>query len=387
MSLLDPRTSVRYTTTRSNIKEDPRACKNPSQNHLRSSITFTLSTKGYIRNEGCHIESSNMNGYTNSNPRYGQRLLVNVVDEYAASEPERTFIHQPFSSNPKDGFRPITFREVSRAVNHLAHELLRQAQGKIYQKSDFPTVAYIGPSDARYIIVMLACIKAHCKALFISPRNSLEAQLSLFKATECTQIIYDASMQSTIEPWLQLYPMPATVAPDLGAWLQSTAPHLLYSTPFEEARWHPMVVMHTSGSTGIPKPIVVRQGSVAIVDGLRDAPCLDGAPSIWSYWATSSSKMFSPMPLFHMAGIACMSFFGIYYGVPMVLGVPSRPLSADLVGECLVYSRSDSALLPPSIIEDMSIDKAHVKLLAGLRHTGFGGGKRKSLLFPFSHFL
>jgi acyl-CoA synthetase (AMP-forming)/AMP-acid ligase II len=314
-----------------------------------------------------------MNGNANSKPQYGQRLVVNIVDEYAVHEPERIFIHQPFSSNLKDGFRAITFRETSRAVNHLARELLQQTQEVAHKKNNFPTVAYIGPSDIRYVIVMLACIKAHRKALFISPRNSLEAQISLFKATECTQILYESSMQSTVEPWLQSYPISATAVPPLDVWLQSTASHVPYNTPFEEARWDPFAVLHTSGSTGIPKPIVIRQGGMAIADDLRDMH-MDGSPVLWHYLPTHCSTIFVPMPLFHMAAVACMAFFGIYYGTQMVLGVPNRPLSADLVAECLKIIHPDSIVLPPSILEDMSVNEEHVKLLAKLKLTGFGGG-------------
>ncbi len=39
-----------------------------------------------------------------------------------------------------------------------------------------------------------------------------------------------------------------------------------YSKAFEGARWEPLCVLHTSGSTGIPKPIVVRHGMIAIND-------------------------------------------------------------------------------------------------------------------------
>lgn len=314
-----------------------------------------------------------MNGYANSKPQYGERLLANIVDEYATYEPERVFVYQPYSSNLEDGYRPVTFRETSRAVNHLARELLQQSQDASYEKDSFPTVAYIGPSDVRYAIVMLACIKAHRQALFISPRNSLEAQLSLFKRTQCAQILYESSMQSIVEPWLQFYPMPAKAVPPLEVWLQSTASHVPYNLSFEEARFHPLAVLHTSGSTGIPKPITVRQGSAAIVDDLRDV-YMDGSPVLWTYLPTHCSKIFTPMPAFHMAGIACMAFFGIYFGTKMVLGVPNRPLSADIVAECLKITQSDAAVLPPSIIEDMSTNEEHITLLANLKLTGFGGG-------------
>ncbi|KAM0463310.1 hypothetical protein ACHAO4_000023 [Trichoderma viride] len=292
-----------------------------------------------------------MNGYAKPpKPQYGERLLANIVDDYATYEPERVFAYQPYSSNLEDGYRPITFTETSRGVNHLARELLKQRQDAADDKDSFPTVAYIGPSDVRYTIVMLACIKAHCQALFISPRNSLEAQLSLFKKTQCAQILYEPSMQSTVEPLLQFYPMPARAVPPIEDWLQSTAPHVPYDVPFEEARFHPLAVLHTSGSTGIPKPITVRQGSAAIVDDLRDV-YMDGSPVVWTHLPSTCSKVFVPMPAFHMAGVGC------------------------LVTECLKFlGDCDAAVLPPSILEDMSANEEQIRLLADLKMIGFGGG-------------
>lgn len=147
-----------------------------------------------------------------------------------------------------------------------------------------------------------------------------------------------------------------------------------YDVPFEKARFHPLAVLHTSGSTGIPKPITVRQGSAAIVDDLRDV-YLDGAPVVWTSLPNDCSKIFVPMPAFHMAGVGIMSFFGIYFGVQICLGVPNRPVSAGLVTECLKFvGDCDAAVLPPSIIEDMSINEEQIRLLADLKMVGFGGG-------------
>ncbi|KAL7966389.1 hypothetical protein HDV63DRAFT_397037 [Trichoderma sp. SZMC 28014] len=316
-----------------------------------------------------------MNGYAKSSkPQYGKRLLANIVDEYANYEPERVFVYQPYTSNLADGYRAITFKETARGVDHLARELLKQRQDATDEKDSFPTVAYIGPSDIRYTIVMLACIKAHCQALFISPRNSLEAQLSLFNKTKCAQILYEPSMQSTVEPLLQFYPMPARAVPPLDDWLLSTAPHVQYDVPFDEARFHPLAILHTSGSTGIPKPITVRQGSAAIADDLREV-YMDGSPVVWTYLPSQCSKIFVPMPAFHMAGVGIMSFFGIYFGVQLCLGVPHRPVSAGLVAECLNFlGDCDAAVLPPSIIEDISSNEEQIRLLASLKMVGFGGG-------------
>lgn len=307
-------------------------------------------------------------------PTYGQRVIVHVVDQYAINEPGKVFAYAPVSSDPKDGWKHITYKELSNAVNYLAHELVQRAKERGPQEEDFPTVAYIGPSDVCYAIFMLACIKAHHKAFFISPRNSLEGQISLFKATNCGILYFAESYLPTILPWLELHPMRVIMAPSPDTWLQSTPPGFPYTKQFDEARWDPLVVLHTSGSTGFPKPIIMRQGSFAIADGFRNGPDFHGSPSAWTYWG-STSKFFLPMPLFHAAGIAAISSTGIYYGVALVLGIPDRPLSADLVVESLIHSGADGTILPPSIIEDLSLTEEGIRALATLKIVGFGGGE------------
>lgn len=42
---------------------------------------------------------------------------------------------------------------------------------------------------------------------------------------------------------------------------EEEVPPYPYNKTFEEGEWDPLCVLHTSGSTGLPKPIVVMQVS------------------------------------------------------------------------------------------------------------------------------
>src|SRR5947199_10791814 len=68
------------------------------------------------------------------------------------------------------------------------------------------------------------------------------------------------------------YNMTSAVVGPVERWLSEEMPHLPYNKTFGEAEWNPLVVLHTSGSVGIPKPIVYRQGILTIIDAYHDLP-------------------------------------------------------------------------------------------------------------------
>ncbi|EFZ01783.1 AMP-binding enzyme [Metarhizium robertsii] len=304
---------------------------------------------------------------------YGKRLVIHVLDQYAQNEPDRPYAYLPLSSDPKDGWEVVTFKQLANAVNFVGHELVRGLADHGNQSEDFPTVAYIGPGDIRYVVFMLACIRARHKAFFPSPRNSLEGQISLLKATNCSTIYFAEGYSETILPWLERHPMRIVQAAAPQVWLESETVPLPYHRSYEDGRWDPQVVLHTSGSTGIPKPVVVRQGSFAVFDGLRNGPEFHGTLSSLVHLCMAE-KIFAPVPQFHAAGVALAINAGIFYGSALVYGVPDRPLSADLATRSLVHSGADAAFLPPSILEEMSRTEAGISALASLDIVAFGGG-------------
>lgn len=91
-------------------------------------------------------------------PPYGRRLMVDIIDERAKNEPSRPWIMIPRSADPKDGWKAVTFKEAANAINHIAHKII-ETSGPPPPKT-FPTVAYIGPNDIRYLIYMFGAIKA-----------------------------------------------------------------------------------------------------------------------------------------------------------------------------------------------------------------------------------
>ncbi|QUC21686.1 uncharacterized protein UV8b_05929 [Ustilaginoidea virens] len=306
-------------------------------------------------------------------PSNDSRLLPVLVDEIAAADPTRPYVFQPVSRHPRDGWAPVTFGELANAINHVAH--LIAATVKKDSPAAFPTLAYVGPFDVRYGIVVLAAVKAGCRALLLSPRNSLQAHLSLLQATDCHHVWYADSFQPTVEPWTRERAMAAWAVPSLREWLDAPPQRFPYQKSFEEARFDPIVVLHTSGSTGLPKPITVKQGSMALADKFRGLPSFRGGDFFMKKLADATTKLFSPFPPFHMGGLfSAVLPFPIYYGVPAALPPADRPITPDLVLECLEHAGADGAVLPPSLIEELAMMEHGREALEKLAALAFGGG-------------
>ncbi|KAK3936324.1 hypothetical protein QBC46DRAFT_452805 [Diplogelasinospora grovesii] len=312
-------------------------------------------------------------GASGERPDYGRRLIINIVDERARNEPDREWISVPRTSKPEDGWKQITYKQAANAINRVAHRIV-DTSGRP-KEGDFPTVAYIGPNDVRYIVFALGAVKAGYQALFISPRNSQEGQINLFEQTDCKTICFDSTVKATVQPWLHERDMRAIMVSSMDAWFPEEVEPFPYNKTFEEGEWDPLLVLHTSGSTGFPKPIVARQGMLAIADKYHNLPKWKGR-TIWvAGMAQRSKRFFVPMPLYHAAAMYCTMMMVHYWDLPVALGIGDRPLSSDMVVQCVNHSDVDSAILPPAILEEMSQSDDDIAALRKLNFVVFGGGE------------
>ncbi|KAI0007681.1 nonribosomal peptide synthetase [Xylariaceae sp. FL0662B] len=319
--------------------------------------------------------SGTLNGDTQGpRPDFGHRLVPTLIDEFAKSEPQREAFSVPRSADdPKEGWRAISFKEYANAINRAAHRIIETCGNPA--AGTFPTIAYIGPNDARYVVLLVAAVKAGYKCLFISPRNSQEGQMSLFDKTDCHFICFPKSHRQMVQPWLQEREMKAVEVAPFEAWFpEEKVPPFPYDKTFQQAEWDPFVVLHTSGSTGIPKPIVCKNGMLPIAERYRDLPEWQETEPWIRAWARKSKRAFVPMPLFHAGALYFFVISVVYWGSPIALGMANRPLSSNVTFECLENLDAQGAMLPPAILEDMSLSVDYIKTLAKLEIVVFGGG-------------
>lgn len=146
-----------------------------------------------------------------------------------------------------------------------------------------------------------------------------------------------------------------------------------YNGTFSEMRDKTFVILHTSGSTGIPKPVFVTHGTFACNDAHQLIPDLGGKPTTVEYF--KRKRLFLAFPLFHAANLTFTIGYSVYSGVICVLPPPG-PLTADVVNAVHTYGNLDGSLLPPSIIIDLYNNPEYlINMTRKLEFAAYVGGE------------
>jgi len=305
----------------------------------------------------------------NTMPSKNDRVLLpSLVDEIAKLDPSRILYSVSKTKDPADGFDDISAEAFARAVDRCAwfiHHSLGPGR-------DFRTVIYLGPQDLNYAILVLASIKTGYKLLLVSPRNTLEAHLHLLDKTECNIFLGPAnSPLPVIKQILAARPMRHVAIPGFRHWLHDSntvwEPYP-YTKTFSEASTEPFVVLHTSGSTGLPKPIIQTHGTVAPLSAFIDV--VD--PETTFPLLCRGKRVYVVFPLFHCAGINHILPASLYVGFTVVLA--SSPPSADIVNGVHVHGNVQQTSLVPTTLEELVKVPEYLENLSRLEQVNFGGG-------------
>jgi len=202
----------------------------------------------------------------NQNVSYGEKLLPQFLDDYAELEPERLYASIPrLPTHLSRGFRDITAEDMAHCVDVLAHQL-EELYGR---SSNFEAICYLGPPDLRGAIMFCAAVKCGYKVervvnkgrrlrevdvwqiLFLSPRLPQVTVVGLLDQTACSKILYAGELASIVGQLQKTRENTQTSQnPSMNDILDARSHHYPYEKQFSEAQNDPIVILHSSGSTG-----------------------------------------------------------------------------------------------------------------------------------------
>jgi acyl-coenzyme A synthetase/AMP-(fatty) acid ligase len=209
--------------------------------------------------------------------------------------------------------------------------------------------------------------------LFLSPRNNLDGHLNVLEGVDC-QVFLKAE-GTRVDEILSNRKMQMGVVPTVEDLLDDTRVDVYpYNKTFDEARMDPCLVLHTTGSTGLPKPIVWKLGILSTYEAWRTVPAVDGyVPTTVIY--QQAKRAYTSMPLFHTSGINAGITWSLLLGVTLVYGAPYVVPNARYTDEMHEHASVDASMGAPSIYEELSRYEDSLERINRLHYVVASGGK------------
>ncbi|MCJ1381650.1 hypothetical protein MMC17_004761 [Xylographa soralifera] len=181
--------------------------------------------------------------------------LLHEVFRHRAADP----VQVPLMAFPKLGFADyeyFTGKILDRFTDTAAWHYMKI---RLRTQTDLRRVALLGPTNLDWVVSLFGLSRAGYTVLTLSPRLSAQAIVKLMQETHCECLIYYelpqllavlreiASLMS-----LQTYPVLSRHDYDKP---EDSAPPFERDINVAEERGRPATIVHSSGSTGLPKPI------------------------------------------------------------------------------------------------------------------------------------
>ncbi|KAH8127508.1 hypothetical protein FP744_10003361 [Trichoderma asperellum] len=300
---------------------------------------------------------------------YGRRLIPQIMDGLAARDPGRIVFSLMTVRDGSLGCRHVSAKVFTRAVDRLAWWIKSQ----VGISSSNKPVGYIGPHDLRHVLLTYACVKAGHSALFLSPKNSTEGALAVLDATKCDVWANagEVPLSPLVKQLLERRPMRLLELPLLDDLLDDkpTDP-FPYTKAFEVAKDDPFCYLHTSGTTGVPKPIPWSHGLIGTMDAVRLLPPVEGDNGLlpWTSDWKAGDTIYSSFPMSHGAGIIMDILMPALFDLQCVLGPVGVLPNINLIESLAENMDIDIWSMVPSLVDELGETP---EVLAKLRKSKF----------------
>ncbi|KAG2158598.1 putative aminoadipate reductase [Suillus bovinus] len=277
----------------------------------------------------------------------------------------------------------ISYREFGRAAHRVAHALRPNRTGV---EGDVAAIV-VHTDTLLYTTLIAGLMIAGIVPFPMSPRNPPQAIADLLLRTTCRRIVsitpnHAALLDdvrclmrnSGISLTIIEIPSISEIYPHLGneSLIHSFAPYPKRSTITRITET--ILYMHSSGSTGFPKPIAQNH---------RSQLSWMNAPLLWQYRNYPSVRLgVMALPPFHIFGVAAQ-LYAMLIGVTATLYAPTSvgdrrtlpviPTSDNMI-ECISQTGTNIVLCVPYHLEQWADSEEALKTLRKVEYVVYGGG-------------
>uniref|UniRef100_A0A093VKL3 Linear gramicidin synthase subunit D n=1 Tax=Talaromyces marneffei PM1 TaxID=1077442 RepID=A0A093VKL3_TALMA len=305
--------------------------------------------------------------------KYGRNVLPNMFDVKAKEASPRPYAYVLKTPNPSDGFDEVTYPMIANAVNRASWWLVNEvglAEGEVF--------GYMGPSDLRYLVLILASAKTGRKIMLPSLRNTVSAQKILFQRTNVSIVLYGGELKKNLQPLFDALPEIKTrEVLSYKELLDSTVvPHYKAREITDENSNEPMFFLHTSGTSGNPKPVGQSPAFWLATSSFLDVP-EDGGDTHNTIHLLTNTILLQFFPLFHMGGL----FFFLLTAIldsSVVVNHTAAAITAEHVIDIINQGLATSLAAADSILTDLSRTKEGLEALSKMDKVIYVGGPLSS---------
>ena len=218
-------------------------------------------------------------------------------------------------------------------------------------------VAILAPSNLDYVTSIFALSRLGHAVLLLSNRLATDAYVSLLQKTNCDYIIGSPVTSKAIAAIQKEYPVHCLPVTEAHVYDLPAPSGTRYSRRLDgiAASKRTAFIIHSSGSTGLPKPILQTHSS-----------CLA------NYSVSPGYRAFLTLPLYHNHGLS--NFFrALYSGVPIALFNASLPLSGTNLIEAMESVKPESFLGVPYALKLLGETERGISALRKCKLVLFGG--------------
>ncbi|KAM3066259.1 hypothetical protein ACMFMG_003230 [Clarireedia jacksonii] len=280
-------------------------------------------------------------------------LFPHLLEKEARDDPQRIVAMLAKSSDISQGFQNITAAEFLRAVDFTAHWLDSQLHGFTPNE----TIAFVGIQDFRYPILELAAMKTRHPLLLPSPRNAVLNTVSLMKATQCTKLLYTPELMHHVSSLLEaMDSLRIFEIPTFEEMLEGPHQPYLYNATWENNKNDVVLIIHTSGSTGAPKPIICTHSFLGTTVGLPMlTPEVPGRQRGDLSRLKKSELLCSGSYFFHISAIL-IGFTILTQSITVAYGPPDVPINGKIMHDIMKSLPIDALVNAPSVIESLVLE-------------------------------